>query len=49
MGEIFSTTRSTSFSLNSEKFFPLNSFIEFFKLWLLKLEYIPKRFSTSGL
>ena len=28
IGEIFSTTRSESFCLNSEKFFPPNSFIE---------------------
>ena len=27
IGEIFSTTRSESFCLNSEKFFPPNSFI----------------------
>ena len=32
IGKIFSTTTSASFSLNSEKFFPANSFIELVKL-----------------
>ena len=49
IGVIFSTTNSVRFFLNSEKFFPLNSLIEFCKLWLVKLEYIPNKFTASGL
>ena len=37
IGSIVPVKASDNFSLNSEKFFPLNSLIEFSKFWFFKL------------